>query len=124
MLFDENENLLLDEKYDQIISNTDRISGIIAREQSLNLLDEISGLLFLIKTYIGIAAGNQVDTSQIRTDLMDIEDEVADGKLYKTKSDLANIMDGIKDQRIRTLFPLKAVITIGFKIITTQFPKG
>jgi hypothetical protein len=99
MLLDENESLLLDGKYDKVISNTDRITGVIAREQSLNLLDEIKCLLFLIKTYIGTAVGSQIETSQVRKHVMDIEDEVVEGNLYKTKSDLAKILEGVVKNR-------------------------
>jgi hypothetical protein len=65
----------------------------------LNLLDEIKCLLFLIKTYIATAVGNQIDTTQVRKHVMDIEDEVVEGNLYKTKSDLAKILEGVVENR-------------------------
>jgi hypothetical protein len=100
MLLKDNERLLAEHNYDKVISNCDVISGVIARESQLDLMDEIQALLAQIKNYVKAGSDDDGDVvGEIKRRTLEVEKDIIEGNLYKTKKDLMMIMIDTTDFR-------------------------
>jgi len=97
MLLEENEALLKDEKYNEVVSNTDVISDILTREQSLTEMDEIQALLSQIKNLVIAANVENEDTSEIKLNTLKVTIDIQAGNLFKAKKVLVEILEGSED---------------------------
>jgi tetratricopeptide (TPR) repeat protein len=111
-LLKENDILLMQEKYLEVVENSDRIAAIVERENELGMMDQIYTLLSWIENIIKSGNENFADTTQIKARAFAVEEILNVGNLYLSTSTLLEIIKDFREMQEDNFYEWSRYMTV------------